>query len=254
VGSELTNGDTPRFEARGVSVHFRGLKALDEVDLSLAQGEILGLIGPNGAGKTTMVNVLSGFQRPTKGSLVLDGREVTGQPPHHFAKLGVARTFQTGRLFTKLTVLENVELGALGVDGKSQEARARAWALPERLNLTEKAHLAASGLPYGEQRLLGILRALSSKPSFLLLDEPAAGLNEVETRKLLVTIGRVRDDFGCGVLVIEHDMGLIMGVSERIQVLDHGKFLTVGTPGEVRRNPAVIEAYLGTGGASGAEG
>ncbi len=248
------NDDPPCFEARGVSVRFEGLKALDGVDLTFRRGEILGLIGPNGAGKTTMVNVLSGFQRPTTGSLFLNGRDVTNRSPHHFAKLGVARTFQTGRLFKKLTVLENVELGALGVDGKPQEARARAWALLDRLSLTNKAHLAAGGLPYGEQRLLGILRALSSTPAFLLLDEPAAGLNEMETRELLGTISRLRDDFQCGVLVIEHDMRLIMGVSERIQVLDHGKFLTVGTPDEVRRNPAVIEAYLGTGGASGAEG
>jgi ABC-type branched-subunit amino acid transport system ATPase component len=249
------SSDAPRLEARGVTVQFEGLKALSDVDLALSKGEILGLIGPNGAGKTTLVNVLSGFQRTAEGTLVLADQQVTGRPPHRFAKLGVARTFQTGRLFAKLSVLENVELGALGVDGQAQEARARAWMLLGRLNLTGKAHFPAGALPYGEQRLLGLLRALSSQPTFLLLDEPAAGLNEVETRELLGIIEDVRDDFGCGVLVIEHDMRLIMGVSERIQVLDHGRFLCVGTPEEVRRNPAVIEAYLGTaGGSPGAEG
>ena len=214
----------------------------------LAKGEILGLIGPNGAGKTTLVNVLSGFQRPEAGDLVLDGRNVSGRPPRKFARLGVARTFQTGRLFGKLSVLENVELGALGLKTSARTARERSWTLLARLGLAAKAHLPAGSLPYGEQRLLGVLRALSTEPTFLLLDEPAAGLNEAETANLLAVIGAVRDDFGCGVLVIEHDMRLIMGVSERIQVLDHGRFLCVGTPEEVRRDPAVIEAYLGSSG------
>ncbi|HKP17931.1 MAG TPA: ABC transporter ATP-binding protein [Gaiellaceae bacterium] len=241
-------GDAPRLEARGVTVQFRGLRALSEVDLVLAKGEILGLIGPNGAGKTTLVNVLSGFQRPEAGDLVLDGRNVSGRPPRKFARLGVARTFQTGRLFGKLSVLENVELGALGLKTSARTARERSWTLLARLGLAAKAHLPAGSLPYGEQRLLGVLRALSTEPTFLLLDEPAAGLNEAETANLLAVIGAVRDDFGCGVLVIEHDMRLIMGVSERIQVLDHGRFLCVGTPEEVRRDPAVIEAYLGSSG------
>jgi ABC-type branched-subunit amino acid transport system ATPase component len=241
--------DAPRLEARGVTVQFQGLKALSDVDLVLSKGEILGLIGPNGAGKTTLVNVLSGFQRTARGTLFLADQDVSGRQPRRFAKLGVGRTFQTGRLFSKLSVLENVELGALGVNGAPKEARARAWTLLARLNLTSKAHLPAAALPYGEQRMLGLLRALSSEPTFLLLDEPAAGLNEAETRDLLGIVEDVRDDFGCGVLVIEHDMRLIMGLSERIQVLDHGRFLCVGTPDEVRRNPAVIEAYLGKTGA-----
>jgi branched-chain amino acid transport system ATP-binding protein len=240
--------DAPRLEARGVTVQFRGLKALSDVDLILAKGEILGLIGPNGAGKTTLVNVLSGFQRPAHGELVLAGQDVTGRPPRKLAMLGVTRTFQTGRLFSKLSVLENVELGALGLNMKPKAARARAWELLSRLQLSGKAHLPAGALPYGEQRLLGLVRALSSEPDFLLLDEPAAGLNEAETTSLLGVISSIRDDFGCGVLVIEHDMRLIMRVSERIEVLDHGRFLCTGTPDEVRRNPVVIEAYLGRAG------
>ena len=232
-------------ETRGVRVHFEGVKALDEVDLALHPGEILGLIGPNGAGKTTLVNVLTGFQRPSAGAIVLDGRDVTKLPAHRRARLGLARTFQSVRLFDGLTVLENVEVGGLGVGLPRRLARSRAHELLALLRLAERSEEKAGSLPHGDERRLGIARALAMEPTFLLLDEPSAGLDEKETDVLMATIGRIRDEAGCGVLVIEHDMRLIMGLCERIQVLDHGKTIRVGTPDEVRADPAVITAYLG---------
>jgi branched-chain amino acid transport system ATP-binding protein len=226
-------------------VHFEGVKAVDGVDLELRQGELVGLIGPNGAGKTTLVNALTGFERPTSGRVVLGGRDITGFAPHRLGPLGIARTFQSVRLFGNLTALENVELGALGVGASRRDARETAWALLERIGIAAKAHLRASALPYGDERRLGFVRALATRPAFLLLDEPAAGLNEAESDALMLAIGQIRDDFGCGLLVIEHDMRLIMRLSERIQVLDYGKTICVGTPAEVQADPAVITAYLG---------
>jgi len=232
-------------EARGLKVHFGGVRAVDGVDLVLRKGEILGLIGPNGAGKTTLVNALSGFQRPTAGSVVLDGHDVTGWSPHRLARRGLTRTFQSVRLFPDLTVLENVELGAVG--GGMWRPAARRWAreLLERLRLGDKAHLYGTGLPHGLERRLGIVRALAAKPSFLLLDEPAAGLNEQESDELVASLTLIRDDFSCALMVIEHDMRVIMRLCERIQVLDYGKTISIGTPAEVRSDPAVLTAYLG---------
>ena len=222
-------------EARDIRVHIRGVRAVDGVDLTLHQGEILGLIGPNGAGKTTLLNVLSGFQRPTTGAVELNGEDITAWAPSEIARAGLVRTFQDVRLFPMLTIFENVEAAAVSTGTSRRQARASTWELLSHLGLEPRAALVAGGLPHGEERRLAIARALALRPSFLLLDEPAAGLNEGES-----------DEFNLGLLVIEHDVRLIMQLSERIQVLDHGKTIAIGTPAEVRRDPAVLTAYLGT--------
>jgi len=232
-------------EAQGLEVHFGGVRAVDGVDLELRKGEILGLIGPNGAGKTTLVNALSGFQKPTAGRVLLNGADVTGWSAHRLARRGLARTFQSVRLFPGLTVLENVELGAVGVGVRRPAARRLARELLERLGLAGKADALATGLPHGLERRLGIVRALAAKPAFLLLDEPAAGLNERESDELVGALTLIRDDFSCALVVIEHDMRVIMRLCERIQVLDYGKTISIGTPAQVRADPAVLTAYLG---------
>ena len=209
---------TELLEARGLKVHFGGVHAVDGVDLVLRKGEILGLIGPNGAGKTTLVNALSGFQKPTAGTVLMNGQDVTGLSPHRLARRGLARTFQSVRLFPGLTVLENVELGGVGVGMRRPAARKWARELLERLKLDDMAGLYGTGLPHGLERRLGIVRALAAKPTFLLLDEPAAGLNEQESDELVGSLTLIRDDFSCALLVIEHDMRLIMRLCERIQV------------------------------------
>ena len=240
----VTNG-TELLEARDLKVHFGGVHAVDGVDLVLSKGEILGLIGPNGAGKTTLVNALSGFQKPTAGTVLMNGRDVTGLSPHRLARRGLARTFQSVRLFPGLTVLENVELGGVGVGMRRPVARKWARELLERMRLDDKATLYATGLPHGLERRLGIVRALAAKPTFLMLDEPAAGLNEQESDELVGSLTLIRDDFSCALVVIEHDMRLIMRLCERIQVLDYGRTISIGTPVQVRRDPAVLTAYLG---------
>ena len=240
----VENG-TELLEARGLMVHFGGVHAIDGVDLVLEKGEILGLIGPNGAGKTTLVNALSGFQKPTAGKVYVNGQDVTGLSPNKLARRGLARTFQSVRLFPGLTVLETVELGGVGVGMRRPAARRWARELLERLNLDDKAGLYGAGLPHGLERRLGIVRALAAKPTFLLLDEPAAGLNEQESDELVGSLTLIRDDFSCALVVIEHDMRLIMRLCERIQVLDYGKTISIGTPAQVRRDPAVLTAYLG---------
>jgi branched-chain amino acid transport system ATP-binding protein len=246
---------TDRLEAVGVGVSFGGLKAVGNVDLVLGRGEILGLIGPNGAGKTTLVNVLSGYQRPTRGRIRLDGVDVTGLGPPQLAWRGLARTFQGVRVFADMTVYENVELGAIGVRTSRREARELALELLARVGLSDKADAIVSALPQGDERRIGILRALATRPRFLLLDEPAAGLNENETDALVASLAAIRDDFGCGLLVIEHDMRMITRLCERVQVLDHGDTIAEGTPEVVHGNHAVLAAYLGTRrGAAAAQG
>jgi branched-chain amino acid transport system ATP-binding protein len=230
-----------------VGVRFAGLEALSDVSLTLDRGEILGLIGPNGAGKTTLVNVLSGFQRPTSGHVLLGDRNVTALPPQKLAAQGLGRTFQSVRLFGRLTAFDNVLAGAVAGGMRMLPARELTWSLLERLSLAHTATVAAAALPHGEERRLGIIRALATRPRFLLLDEPAAGLNERETEALTETLATLPRDFGLGLLVIEHDMALILGLCHRIQVLDHGKTIAEGSPREVRHNRSVIEAYLGAG-------
>jgi branched-chain amino acid transport system ATP-binding protein len=228
-----------------VTVRFGGVIAVDDVTFSVPEGEIRGVIGPNGAGKTTLVNALSGFQKPTAGTVLMNGQDVTGLSPHRLARRGLARTFQSVRLFPGLTVLENVELGGVGVGMRRPAARRWARELLERLKLADKASLYGTGLPHGLERRLGIVRALAAKPTFLLLDEPAAGLNEQESDELVGSLTLIRDDFSCALVVIEHDMRLIMRLCERIQVLDYGKTISIGTPLQVRSDPAVLRAHLG---------
>jgi len=234
-------------EARDVRVHIRGVRAVDGVDLTLRDGEILGLIGPNGAGKTTLVNALSGFQRVTTGVVVLDGRDITTWPEAGIARAGLVRTFQDVRLFPGLTSFENVEVAALSVAASRRRARSVATELLARVQLEHRAGFAAGGLPHHEARRLAIARALATRPSLLLLDEPAAGLTESEADELVGALAAVRAALGIGLLVIEHDMRVIMGLSDRIQVLDHGRTIAIGTPAQVRGDPAVRTAYLGTG-------
>jgi ABC-type branched-subunit amino acid transport system ATPase component len=229
-----SNTRVDQLQARGIRVHFEGVK-----------GDILGLIGPNGAGKTTLVNALSGFVRPTSGVVSLADVDITSWSPQRLARSGVGRTFQDVRLFRGLTVLENTELGALAAGARRKEARELAWEILYRLRLTAEAGILAGSLPHGAERRLGIARALAGGPRFLLLDEPATGMYEAETDELVDTLLSIRADYSCGLLLIEHDMRVVMNLCERVQVLDYGKTIALGTPTEVRGDPAVLEAYLG---------
>ena len=236
-----------RLETLGVTVRFEGVTALEEVDLAIESGDILGLIGPNGAGKTTLLNVISGFVAEEAGKVLLDSVDVTGWTAEARARAGLGRSFQAVRLFESLTVLENLETGALCRGGRRRrEAAEAALALLERVDLAHMAGREARTLPAGDRRLIGVLRALATDPDFLLLDEPAAGLNEAESDELVSAIRRIRDDFGCAVLIVDHDMRVIMPLCERIQVLNFGRTIALGDPDEIRKDPAVVEAYLGT--------
>jgi branched-chain amino acid transport system ATP-binding protein len=236
----------------GIGVHFEGVKALDGVDIELRRGEILGLIGPNGAGKTTLVNALTGFQVPTHGRLLLGDDDVTGQPPHRLARRGVSRTFQSGRSFPDLTVLENVEAGPVGLGVRRREAAARARAALDAVGLDVGHDTFANALTSGQERRLEVARAIAMRPRFLFLDEPAAGLNETEGDELVKTVAVLPAQLECGVLVIEHDMRVIMGLCDRLHVIDHGQTIAQGDPEVVRTDPAVVEAYLGSGATDGA--
>ena len=231
--------------ARAVSVRFGGLLAVAEVSLKVARGEILGLIGPNGAGKTTLVNVLSGFQRPTAGEVLLDGKSCAALPRHGFPQAGVVRTFQAVRLFRGMTVSENVEVGYAAQGLGRGESRRRAADILDGLGLGGHLHRLAGALSYGEERRIGLARALALDPDFLLLDEPAAGLTGAEAEELRHLIGGLRDRYGCGVVVIEHNMALVMSLCERIQVLEGGRTIAVGSPAEIRAHAGVRSAYLG---------
>jgi len=232
--------------AEGISIAFSGLHVLRQIDLTVEPGEALGLIGPNGAGKTTLVNVLSGFQLPDSGTVALDGVDVTGWSPARLAHDGLGRTFQAVLPFPHLSGLESVAVGAMGMGVGRRRAVAVAVDVLGRLNLLEQAALPAGSLPPGGQRLLGIARALAIQPRYLLLDEPAAGLNEAERGELGAILRGVMKDFGCGILLIEHDMSTVMELCPRVQVLDDGMTLCIGTPEEVQADPAVVESYLGS--------
>jgi len=232
--------------AEGVSVAFGGLRVLRGVDLTLRRGEALGLIGPNGAGKTTLVNVLSGFLTPDTGAVSLDGVDVGGRSPARLARAGLTRTFQAALPFPHLSVLESVAVGAMGVGVGRRQAVAVATGVLDRLGMREQAASRAGSLPPASQRLLGVARALATGPRYLLLDEPAAGLSEIEGEELVAILRGVLEDFGCGVLLIEHEMSVVMSLCPQVQVIDDGVTLRVGSPAEVQADPAVVEAYLGS--------
>jgi branched-chain amino acid transport system ATP-binding protein len=231
--------------AEGACVRFGGLAAVDDVSFSLERGEIVGLIGPNGAGKTTLVNVLSGFQKPTTGEVRLEDRRFAGAAPDAFARAGVARTFQAVRLFKGLSVSENLEVSLVANGLSRRRARDRAKALLAEFLPGDRGRMPVAALTYGEERKVGIARALALEPRYLLLDEPAAGMAAAEVEDLRGAIIRVRGAYGCGILVVEHNMAFIFSLCDRIHVLGSGRTLAVGSPDAIRANATVREAYLG---------
>ena len=231
--------------AEGVSVRFGGLTAIDGVSFTLEPGAIVGLIGPNGAGKTTLVNVLSRFQNPSAGEVRLDGRRFAGATPDVFARAGVARSFQAVRLFKQLSVSENLEVSLVANGLSRRRARERAKALLAEFLPGDRGAPLAAALTYGEERKVGIARALALEPRYLLLDEPAAGMAAAEVEDLRGAIVRIRTAYGCGILVVEHNMALIFALCDRIHVLGSGRTLAVGSPDEISANATVREAYLG---------
>jgi branched-chain amino acid transport system ATP-binding protein len=231
--------------ASAVSRSFAGVRALQDVTLELHRHEVVGLVGPNGAGKSTLVNVLTGFDLPSSGTVELRGREITRWSAHRRTRSGLARTFQHSRSFRSLSVRENIEVAALGVGVGAREARRRAGELLERLGLTELSDAPADSLAQGDERRLGVARALVTEPAFVLMDEPAAGLPEAEVPEFAAVVRSVRDDHRAGVLLIDHNMALVMGVCDRIHVLDQGRTLAAGTPEEIRGDLNVAAAYLG---------
>jgi len=230
--------------ASSVSRSFAGIEALRDVSLELRHGEVVGLIGPNGAGKSTLVNILSGFDRPTSGRVLLGDRDVTRWPAFRRGRRGLARTFQHSHAFGALTVRENVEVSALGVGASQREAAKRTKELLGLLGLAGHADQPASSLPHGDERRLGVARALATDPRFVLMDEPAAGLPEAEIPRFATAVGTVRER-GAGVLLVDHNVALVLEVCERIHVLDQGTTLAEGTPAEIRAHLGVAAAYLG---------
>jgi branched-chain amino acid transport system ATP-binding protein len=228
-----------------IGVQFQGLRALTDVSLTIDPCVIVGLIGPNGAGKTTLVNCMTGFQRPTTGRILLNQNGTTGWGPERFRKAGVARTFQAGRLFNDMSVVENIEVTGVALGLSRRQSHAHACDLLRWLGIVQKSDVPAKALPYTDQRRVGIARALMLSPAFILMDEPAAGMSDSECEDLMKLISSIPVIFGCGVLIIEHNMSVIMSVSQRVHVLDGGRSIAEGTSVEIQNDSVVIGAYLG---------
>jgi len=247
-------------DVKNLSISFGGLRAVDNFEIDILENELVGLIGPNGAGKTTIFNLLTGVYKPSEGEILLNGKSTLQKKPNEIVMLGSSRTFQNIRLFKSMSVLDNIRVAyhnhmkysiLSGVfktrrfieeEGKSKEVARK---LLDVFGMADKENVLASNLPYGQQRKLEIARALATGPKLLLLDEPAAGMNPQETEELMHTIRFIKDNFKVSILLIEHDMKLVMGICERIVVVDYGKIIAKGSPDEIRKNPAVIKAYLG---------
>jgi branched-chain amino acid transport system ATP-binding protein len=232
--------------ARNVSVSFDGLKALSNVVLDIPPARVTGLIGPNGAGKTTLVNVLTGFQAPDQGQVFLDGELLRGITSHGIRRLGIARTFQSGRLFGELPVIDNLEVTGIGLGLSRREAAARAEAMLDWIGIGALADRAAGGLPYTDERRVAIGRALMMEPRYLLLDEPAAGMSAEEADDLIRLIRRIVVEMKCGVLLIEHNIGLVLNICDHIHVLDSGEIIEDGAPAQIKASEKVRHAYMGT--------
>jgi branched-chain amino acid transport system ATP-binding protein len=245
TGTEAEERPGATLRASSVSRSFEGVQALRDVTLELHRDEVVGLIGPNGAGKSTLVNVLSGFDRPSEGVVELEEKEITAWSANRRARAGLARTFQHSRSFRRLSVRENVEVAALGVGRSGRAARERADSLLELLGLGDHADVPAEALAHGDERRLGVARALATEPRFVLMDEPAAGLPEAEVPDFAAVVRSVRVEHKAGVLLIDHNMALVMGVCDRLHVLDQGRTLAEGSPAEIRANLDVAGAYLG---------
>jgi len=247
-------------EMEKISQEFGGLRAVDSVNLNVAEQEIFGIIGPNGAGKTTLFNIVTGIYEPVEGELRFQGRRLNGMAPHDIARMGVGRTFQNIRLFNKLSVLDNVRVGCHGITHagfwsgmlslpgsrrEEKEITGRSMELIEMMGLADRKDEYADNLAYGEQRRLEIARAMALKPALLLLDEPGAGMNAGEKEELMSLIRRIRTDHALTIVLVEHDMNLVMNICERIAVLNYGRKIAEGTPGEIRNDELVIQSYLG---------
>ncbi|MFV3011252.1 ABC transporter ATP-binding protein [Clostridium botulinum] len=237
-------------EVKDLNINFGGITAIDNLNFSVNEGDILGVIGPNGAGKTTLYNAITGIYRPSKGDIFLNNKKITGTKPYKISRLGIARTFQNIRLFNSLTVLENILVGRVSELKKLVKLNPymeETFDILKVVGLEKVINNMASDLPYGQQRKVEIARALAISPKVLLLDEPAAGMNNYEKRDLKNLINILREDFNITVLIIEHDMGVIMELCDRILVLDHGKRIAEGSPEEISNDDNVIKAYMGKG-------